>query len=96
MARGFVPLVTLVAVLAITGCARPGDARQSAALGPTPVPEPPSVQDLPGRGIQVDGRGTSQTEDLMPQYAGGLTMGIDVVTLSFHVTADGAWSMRPQ
>src|SRR5207248_4780359 len=68
-------------------------AASSAALGPTPVPEPPSVQDLPGRGIQVDGRGTTQTDDLVPQYAGGLTIGIDVVTLthagrsSFIVTA---------
>ena len=82
MARGFGPLVMLFAVLVI-GCARPGGgAASSAALGPTPVPEPPSVQDLPGRGIQVDGRGTTQTEDLVPQYAGGLTIGIDVVTLS--------------
>src|SRR5712691_4552561 len=136
MARGFGPLVTLAAVLAILGCARPGGASPSGALGPTPVPEPPSVQDVPGRGIQVDGHGTTQTEDLVPQYAGGLTIGIDVVTLShdgrssfivtavqgdqselltsaigtyrgqrplviegpvsFHVTADGAWSLKVQ
>ena len=82
MARGFGPLVTLVAVLVVTGCTRPGGAAQSAALGPTPVPEPPSVQNLPGRGIQVTGHGTTQTEDLVPEYAGGLTIGIDVVTLS--------------
>jgi hypothetical protein len=136
MARGFGPLLTLVAVLAISACARPAGGSQSPAVGPTPVPEPPSVQNLPGRGIQVDGQGTTQTEDLVPQYAGGLTIGIDVVTLthdgrssfivtavqgdqselvtsaigayrgqrplvvegpvSFHVTADGAWSLKIQ
>src|SRR2546428_5049726 len=122
------------AVLTIPGCALTEGASPSADLGPKQVPEPPSVQDLPGRGIQVDGRGTTQTEDLVPQYAGGLTIGIDVVTLShdgrssfivtavqgdqselltsaigtyrgqrplviegpvsFHVTADGAWSLK--
>ena len=93
MARGFGPLVMLVALLVINACARPGGGGQATAVGPTLVPEPPSVQNLPGRGIQVDGQGTTQTEDLVPQYAGGLTIGIDVVTLthdgrsSFIVTA---------
>jgi hypothetical protein len=40
------------------------------------------VRELPGRGIQVDGHGTSHTDDIAPQYAGGLSIGIDVVTLS--------------
>jgi hypothetical protein len=136
MARGFGPLVTLVALLALSACARPGSGGQALAVGPTPVAEPPSVQHLPGRGIQVDGQGTTQTEDLVPEYAGGLAIGIDVVTLthdgrssfivtavqgdqselvtsaigtyrgqrplvvegpvSFHVTADGAWSLKVQ
>jgi hypothetical protein len=136
MARGFGPLVALLVLVALMGCARPGGGSESAAVGPTPVPEPPSVQDLPGRGVRVDGHGTTQTEDIVPQYAGGLTIGIDVVTLShdgrssfivtavqgeqsellasaigayrgqrplvvegpvsFHVTADGAWSLKVQ
>src|SRR5918911_887038 len=136
MPRRFGPLVTLLVLVAVTGCARPGGGGESASVGPTPVPEPPSVQDLPGRGVQVDGRGTTETEDIVPQYAGGLTIGIDVVTLShagrssfivtavqgeqsellasaigayrgqrplvvegpvsFHVTADGAWSLTVQ
>jgi hypothetical protein len=96
------------------------------------------VRVLPGRGIQVDGHGTSQTDDITPQYDGGLNVGIDVVTLShdghssfivtaidsvdaqsetltsaigpysgqrplvvegpvsFHVTADGNWSLEVQ
>ncbi|TME98070.1 MAG: hypothetical protein E6I52_18285 [Chloroflexi bacterium] len=68
-------LLALLALAAIA-CARPQPA------GPTPVPEPPSVRPLAGRGIQVDGHGTTQTDDLTPQYASGPTIGIDVVTLS--------------
>ena len=68
-------LLALLA-LATSACARPQPA------GPTPVPEPPSVRPLAGRGIQVDGHGTTQTDDITPQYAGGLTIGIEVVTLS--------------
>jgi hypothetical protein len=118
---------------AVVACARPGP-----PPGPTPVPEPPQVVQLPGRGIQVDGHGTTQTDDISPDYAGGLNVGIEVVTLShdghssfivtavddvdaqsetltsaigpytgqrplvvegpvsFHVTADGNWSLKVQ
>jgi len=68
-------LVCLVASL--VACARPAQ-----PSGPTPVPEPPQVRLLPGRGIEVDGHGTTQTDDIAPQYDGGLNVGIDVVTLS--------------
>jgi hypothetical protein len=40
------------------------------------------VQTLAGRGVQIDGHGSAQTEDITPQYDSGLTIGIDVVTLS--------------
>src|SRR5207237_4547665 len=62
-------------------------------FGPTPVPEPPSISDLPGRGVAVTGRGTTQTDEITPQYGGGLAIGIEVVALthdgrsSFIVTA---------
>ena len=124
-------LVALVAT--IVACARPAP-----SPGPTPVPEPPTVRVLPGRGVEVDGHGTSQTDDISPQYDGGLNIGIDVVTLhhdgrssfivtavqdqanqtetltsaigpysgqrplvvegpvSFHVTADGNWTLSVQ
>jgi len=49
--------------------------------GPTPVPEPPSVQNLP-RGVAIHGHGTSQTDDIVPQFDTGLTEGIDLVTLT--------------
>ena len=122
------------AIVALAACARP--AAQPA--GPTPVPEPPQVRPLAGRGIQVDGHGTTQTDDITPDYAGGLNIGVDLVTLhhdgqssfivtavdtqdaqsetltsaigpysgqrplvvegpvSFHVTADGNWSLTVQ
>jgi hypothetical protein len=96
------------------------------------------VRDLAGRGVEVDGHGTAQTDDIVPQYDGGLNVGIDVVTLShdgrssfivtavqdeanqtetltsaigpyngqrplvvegplsFHVTADGDWTLKVQ
>jgi hypothetical protein len=120
-------------LLALTACARPAP-----PSGPTPVPEPPQVRLLPGRGIEVDGHGTTQTDDITPQYDGGLNIGIDVVSLShdghssfivtaiqdqaaqtetltsaigpytgqrplvvegpvsFHVTADGNWTLTVQ
>jgi len=57
------------------------------------VPEPPSIRDLPGRGVAVEGHGTSTSDAITPQYNSGMTLGIDVVTLthegrsSFIVTA---------
>jgi hypothetical protein len=47
------------------------------APGPTPPPEPPRVQELPNRGVQVDGSGTTQTDPITPPY-----IAIDVVSLS--------------
>lgn len=84
----------LLAAAALTGlvACSPG-ASQSQRFGPTPVPEPPEVTELPGRGVQILGHGTTQTDDIAPQYSGGLTIGIDVVSLthdghsSFIVTA---------
>src|SRR5260221_10811138 len=80
-------LLTLV----LCACsALPGGGTQPS--GPTPVPEPPSIQELT-RGVVVQGHGTTQSDEITPQYSGGLTIGIDVVTLthdgrsSFIVTA---------
>jgi hypothetical protein len=61
--------------------------------GPTPVPEPPAIRELPGRGVVVEGHGTTTSDEITPQYGGGMSVGIDVVTLthdgrsSFIVTA---------
>jgi hypothetical protein len=85
-------LPALVALASFTLACSPGST-QPQRFGPTPVPEPPEVTDLPGRGVQILGHGTTQTDDITPQYGGGLTVGIDVVTLthdghsSFIVTA---------
>ena len=71
-------LLAALALLALTACAPPG----GASSGPTPVPEPPSIQNLPGRGVAIQGHGTSQTDDITPQFDAGLTEGIDLVTLT--------------
>jgi len=80
-----------ILVLALSACS-PGPGSNQ-AFGPTPVPEPPSIRALPGRGVVVEGRGTTTSDELTPQYGGGVNLGIDVVTLthdgrsSFIVTA---------
>jgi len=62
--------------------------------GPTPVPEPPEVQLLAGRGVQITGHGSGQTDPITPQYDAGLNVGIMVVNIShdghasFIVSAD--------
>ncbi|HEX8969111.1 MAG TPA: hypothetical protein VF937_14610, partial [Chloroflexota bacterium] len=56
--------ILLGAALVLAACSPPGGPDRPS--GPTPVPEPPDVRELPGRGIQVDGRGTTQTDDISP------------------------------
>src|ERR1700738_1345953 len=87
-------LCLLVAGLMLVLCAcSPGSGGAGQRFGPTPVPEPPSIRDLPGRGVAVEGHGTTASDAITPQYSGALTLGIDVVTLthdgrsSFIVTA---------
>jgi hypothetical protein len=70
-------LSLLLALLVLTGCARGG-----ASAGPTPVPQPPEISEVPGRGIAIQGHGTAGTDDVTPQYGGGLNVGIDVVSLT--------------
>src|SRR6266542_1709883 len=117
-------------LLAAAACTRP------APTGPTPVPIPPTIRELPGRGVAIEGNGPGESDEVTPQYNGGLALGIDVVTLthdgqssfivtavqgnqsenlttaigaykgqrplvvqgpvSFHVTADGAWTLKIQ
>jgi hypothetical protein len=97
MSRRGAGLLTTVMLLGLAACAPPGGSQ----AGPTPVPEPPSIQSLPGRGVAVAGHGSAQTEDISPEYSGGLTVGIDLVTLthdgrsSFIVTAvEGQQSLQ--
>jgi hypothetical protein len=84
----------LVALLTFGMCAcSPASGGSGRPSGPTAVPEPPSIRDLPGRGVAVEGHGTTTSDVITPQYSGGMTLGIDVVTLthdghsSFIVTA---------
>jgi hypothetical protein len=88
------PMSLLAALLALGLCAcslASGGGNQPS--GPTPVPEPPAIRALPGRGVAVEGHGTSTSDEISPQYGSGITLGIDVVTLthdgrsSFIVTA---------
>lgn len=68
--------LVLLLAFALASCSPPPKS------GPTPVPVPPEVQVLPGRGVQVDGHGTSQTDTITPQYDGGLNVGIDMVSIT--------------
>jgi hypothetical protein len=83
-----VSVLLALAALALGACSTNGP--QS---GPTPVPVPPSIRELPGRGVAIEGKGSAESDEVTPQYNGGLTIGIDVVTLthdgrsSFIVTA---------
>jgi hypothetical protein len=52
------------------------------AVGPTPVPVPPELRELPGRGVAIEGHGSTDGYEVAPQYSGGIPMGIDVVTLT--------------
>jgi hypothetical protein len=84
-----------VVVLLTMACSAPngGGSLFNRAPTPTEAPAAPRARELPGRGIEVDGQGNAQTDDITPDYAGGLNLGIDVVTLthdgrsSFIVTA---------
>jgi hypothetical protein len=46
------------------------------------VPIPPSIRELPGRGVMIEGSGSAASEEVIPQYNAGLPLGIDVVTLT--------------
>jgi hypothetical protein len=63
-------------IVALAACSPPSRG------GPTPVPEPPEVHVLPGRGVEVDGHGSSQTDPITPQYDAGLNVGVDVVSIT--------------
>ena len=51
---------------------------------PAPTPEPtqvePTIADLPGRGVQIAGRGNAVTAEITPEYTQGITVGISIVT----------------
>jgi hypothetical protein len=74
--RPWFALLGALLLLATGACARPAPA------GPTPVPIPPEIRELPGRGVAIEGKGSAESNEVTPQYNGGLQLGIDVVTLS--------------
>src|SRR5216683_1268711 len=81
------------ALMLVLGACAPGSSGGSQPGGPTAVPEPPAIREPPGRGVAVEGHGTTTSDEITPQYGGGISLGIDVVTLthdgrsSFIVTA---------
>jgi hypothetical protein len=76
--RGFALALPGVAILLTSIACSP----TAQPTGPTPVPIPPEVRPLPGRGISIEGRGTSETDEITPEYSGGLSVGVDVVTMT--------------
>jgi len=52
--------ILAVLVLLLLGC------QPQPKPGPTPVQEPPQVQVLPCRGVEVDGHGSAQTDLITP------------------------------
>ncbi len=92
MNRAHASRLAALLMLGLCACASPvGGSTQ--AFGPTPVPEPPAIRELPGRGVAVEGHGTTTSDEITPQYSGGMSLGIEVVTMthdrrsSFIVTA---------
>src|SRR6266550_2943095 len=67
--------------LLLTGCSSGGSVLP-APPGSTATPVTPELKQLPGRGIEIDGFGSAQTDEVSPDYAGALSIGIAVVTLS--------------
>src|SRR5712691_2370974 len=52
--RGLIGLFFLLALPGAMACARAGP-----SSGPTPVPQPPEISELPGRGVAIQGHGTA-------------------------------------
>jgi hypothetical protein len=77
MSRRVLALPAAVLLLALMACSA-----SEPPPGPTPVPIPPEIRSLPGRGIAIEGRGTTETDQITPEYNSGLQLGIDVVTLT--------------
>jgi hypothetical protein len=51
---------------------------------PTPAPIAPTIREMPGRTIRVEGRGSGTSDPVLPDYTGGVPIGIDVVTLTHN------------
>lgn len=57
-------------------------------LVPTPTAVPPTIDNLPGRGVQITGRGDTITDHITPEYTQGITVGISVVTVTHDGNSD--------
>jgi len=73
-----VRLLVVVLAVVLGACAKPAPPPTT----PTPAPIAPTIRELPGRAIALDGRGSGESDPLVPQYGGGLPLGIDVLTLT--------------
>jgi hypothetical protein len=77
-------------VLVLLGCQ---SVAQRAQPAPTVPPAVPEIRALPGRGFEITGQGAGHADEVVPDRAGTLAVGIAVVTLthngqsSFIVTA---------
>ena len=56
---------------------------RSSSPVPTLVPERPSIRELPGHGVAIDGHGTTRTDEITPDYSSGPQIGINVVAITY-------------
>src|SRR3954452_4154465 len=74
-------LFAVLVGLLLAGCSGSGSVLP-APPPPTATAVTPELKQLPGRGIEFDGFGSAQTDEVSPDYAGTLSIGLAVVTLS--------------
>jgi hypothetical protein len=74
--------LAVVASLGSLACSRSRLGPQGAFQPATAVPTFATVRNLPGRGVMIEGEGTAQSHEVTPQTDGGITVGIDVITIT--------------
>jgi hypothetical protein len=72
-------VVVALSILVLCACSQ---VPSLAPPPPTPTAVVPTYRQLPGRGFSFAGHGSAATDEIVPDYAGTLGIGVSVVTLS--------------